>query len=554
MQHCTLFRGGTLVSFDPPRVEEADLVVGDGRVVRRGPDLKPPQGAEVVDVRGRVLIPGLVNAHVDLAEAYARILPIQTADAAVGSFSEETDVCAAFAIGMEAVRSGTTTLFVRHRAPSCASGSLMRVRDVLATLGVRFAASYAVEDDDDAERLEAAIGEAKSAAAFGAAPRMRYLIGLGRLSRLSDATLAAVADVAKKARCPIHVSLGREPGVDAHAETERLCAAGFPLQNAVVEGGPLLDDADATLLRGHGATIVRTPQIGGGRAATWRRGDALGTGAGRPDLFEALRAMIATAGLEAPPSAEDALALLSGGSALAAKLFDVPIGGFDPGAPGDVAVLDYRAIAPLTDETAARHVVAAFSSSHVQHVLVDGRVVLRDRMFHRLEIGRLYRQLQRGAVDLVLRGSGAPYPGLDRERVEVARLEGDDDGPAARVRIPPEGPEDFEPLPPEAPPAEPWRIKGGDRGSDVDPFAKPAAPPRSLRTQPAVPPPKQKRAPKPAAPKPAAASKAKAPTDAPPTPDAPRASTPPETPPPPERRTPPPPEAPPSDPFGVGVS
>jgi imidazolonepropionase-like amidohydrolase len=46
-------------------VENATLVIQDGRIVAAGPSarVKPPKGAEVIQVGGKTIIPGLINAH-----------------------------------------------------------------------------------------------------------------------------------------------------------------------------------------------------------------------------------------------------------------------------------------------------------------------------------------------------------------------------------------------------------------------------------------------------------------------------------------------------------
>lgn len=58
-----LLRGGTVLTAAGPLLERADvLIVGDSiRAV--GPDLVAPEGAEIVDVSGRWVTPGLIDAH-----------------------------------------------------------------------------------------------------------------------------------------------------------------------------------------------------------------------------------------------------------------------------------------------------------------------------------------------------------------------------------------------------------------------------------------------------------------------------------------------------------
>ena len=491
MQYVTFFRGGTLVSLNPGRVEQADLVVSDGRIVKKGGRLTPPAGAEIVDVRGRIILAGLVDAHVELPAAYAAVLPDVDAATLENAQTAESVVCAVFAAALEAVRAGVTTLVVRNISPTCAEGSLTRVRDVLATLGIRFAASYGASDLTLATGGADGLVEARMAAAFGAAPRMRYLLGAAPLGRVSDGLLAALADLSRKSQAAPHVSVGFDGATpeSAHAELERLFAAGFVWTGGVVVCGSAVSSEDMTLVRGHGATPVVLPQSAASGGRVFQPGNAIGTGAGRPDLFEALRTAVAVAEAGGRgPTADEATALLGGGQALASKLFGMPFGTLDPGAPADLVVLDYRPASPLTDETASRHVLHGMSAAHVQHVLVDGRVVLRDRAFHRLETGRLARQLQRGGLDLVMRATSAAFPGADRERDEdlVQELR-EDRSSVGPVRSTAEAHVEFEVLPAEDAAEEPWRIRGNDRGSDSDALARTLPPLRALRHQPAVP-------------------------------------------------------------------
>jgi cytosine deaminase len=58
-----LLRGGRLWGRDDPA---ADVLVRDGGIGRIGPGLEAPAGAEVLDVSGRLVLPGLVEAHCHL--------------------------------------------------------------------------------------------------------------------------------------------------------------------------------------------------------------------------------------------------------------------------------------------------------------------------------------------------------------------------------------------------------------------------------------------------------------------------------------------------------
>ncbi|WP_433678283.1 amidohydrolase family protein [Nocardia sp. CA-119907] len=49
-----------------PAIEQATIVIADGRVVSAGPEASPPAVAEVLDLQGRTVLPGLIDAHVHL--------------------------------------------------------------------------------------------------------------------------------------------------------------------------------------------------------------------------------------------------------------------------------------------------------------------------------------------------------------------------------------------------------------------------------------------------------------------------------------------------------
>ena len=51
-----------------PAIEKATIVVRDGRIEAVGASVKPPAGAQVLNVAGKTIIPGLINAHGHVAD------------------------------------------------------------------------------------------------------------------------------------------------------------------------------------------------------------------------------------------------------------------------------------------------------------------------------------------------------------------------------------------------------------------------------------------------------------------------------------------------------
>lgn len=64
-EQITALVGATVITgLDQPPVEDATLLISDGRILEVGPaGTETPDGARIVDVSGRTIVPGLINAH-----------------------------------------------------------------------------------------------------------------------------------------------------------------------------------------------------------------------------------------------------------------------------------------------------------------------------------------------------------------------------------------------------------------------------------------------------------------------------------------------------------
>lgn len=121
-------RIGTLVTWDErPVLHDAAVVVEDGRIAWTGASAAAPPADERLDVEGRCVLPGFVDAHTHLVfagdrgdEFAARLAGtpytaggIRTTVAATRAASDEDLRARARALAAEALRSGTTTLEVK---------------------------------------------------------------------------------------------------------------------------------------------------------------------------------------------------------------------------------------------------------------------------------------------------------------------------------------------------------------------------------------------------------------------------------------------------------
>lgn len=89
-----LFRGGRVI--DPSRNTDgtADLLVSEGRIAGVGLNIAAPDGAEVIDVPGLVIAPGLIDLHVHLREPGQEELETVATGAMAAAAGGFTAVCA----------------------------------------------------------------------------------------------------------------------------------------------------------------------------------------------------------------------------------------------------------------------------------------------------------------------------------------------------------------------------------------------------------------------------------------------------------------------------
>lgn len=68
MSQVRLYQGGCIASDASAQLQHADVLVEGGRITRVAPDLQAPADAEVIDCKGKVILPALFDVHVHARE------------------------------------------------------------------------------------------------------------------------------------------------------------------------------------------------------------------------------------------------------------------------------------------------------------------------------------------------------------------------------------------------------------------------------------------------------------------------------------------------------
>ena len=421
-----LLKSATLISLHPASIERADLRVDAGLIVERAAELEPVEQDVVIDLAGKIIMPGMVCAHTHTYSTLARGMPPPPRPPTNfreileliwwrldRALDEDTIYWSAFAGALEAARAGTTCLFDHHASPSHIRGSLHIVREAIERVGLRSVLCYEITDrggfkerDDAVDETRAFLGSAgdKSQQLF------RGLVGAHASFTLSDETLEKCAGIMAEYNAGLHIHVAedlcdvQETRARHNAGiVERLARMHALNDRTILAHGTHLDEAEISLARDAGVWFAHNPRSNMnnrvGYAPVRSFGDrlVLGTDGIGADMFGEARFAYFKARDEGVDLGPDSwLRALANNQHLASQAFGVELAECRVGAAADFIVLDYRPPTPMTPENLAGHLAFGLESGSVESVMVNGRFIVKDRRMP-FDEQEVYDQIQRAS-------------------------------------------------------------------------------------------------------------------------------------------------------------
>lgn len=411
MNKALLLRGGSVVTMDSTRrILDADVLVEDGLIKEVG---RSDSKTTTIDCSGLVVLPGLVQAHIHLCQTLfrgladdlsledwltQRIWPLEAAHTA------ESIHASAMLGAAELLLGGTTAILdmesVRHTGAAF---------EALEVVGIRATAGKCLMDAPSnpaalRESTDQALTESADLCArwHGAAEgRLRYCFAPRFAPSCTGPLLRAVSDLAEKAGAVVHthaaetlVELDIVKRATGHDEIAYLDSVGISGPRAALAHCVWVDKDGIGRLARQATNIVHCPssnlKLGSGIAPIpemLAAGCRVGIGAdGAPcnNRLDAFAEMRLAALIQKPRLGPDALpaahalelATLGGARALG---LENEIGSVEVGKRADLIVLDLSGphTQPEEGDVVSRIVYSA-RAADVRHVIVDGRVVVKD--------------------------------------------------------------------------------------------------------------------------------------------------------------------------------
>ena len=388
----------------------------DDIILDAGPEqeiLSTYPGHEILDGGGRLLMPGLINAHMHLYGAFARGLALKEAPPATfveilerlwwrldRTLDEEAIRWSALPIHIQAIRSGVTTLFDHHASPASVNGSLDILADAFHEAGLRACLCYEVSDRDGEQVRDAGIRENirfLERCRKESSPLLKGMFGLHASFTLSDNTLAKCKEATTDIGAGFHVHCAEAASDLEHARehfgmtvVERFARQGIASPGSILAHCVHITDGDMALLAEYGAWVVHNPRSNMNNAVgcapipeMMRRGitPALGTDGMSAGMMDEIKTAMLIHRHEARDTrtffAEPVDMLLKNNARLATATFGIPLGVIEKGAAADMILIDYYPPTPLTSGNLAGHILFGIAHAPVDTTIAAGSILMK---------------------------------------------------------------------------------------------------------------------------------------------------------------------------------
>lgn len=383
-----------------------DVLIEGNRIARISSGLSAPAGVEVLDGTDKAIIPGFINTHthasMTLFRGYGDDLPLMTWledyiwPVEAQMTAHDVYVGARLAC-LEMLRSGTTCFLDMYMHP-------LETAKAVEEMGLRAHLSYTLFDQGNAERAE--LDRKRSYEYFDRfkefSDRITFTLGPHAIYTVSGEQLQFCHQFAVEHNVKIHLHLSETKGeidecVRQHGLTpvRYLEKLGILSEHLVLAHVVWIDDEEMDLLAKYNVSVVHNPasnlKLASGYAFKYeemkRRGIRIGIGtdgcssSNNLDMVVAMKlASFLGKGWRFDSTACKADDIFASATSVGADILGIPAGRVEEGALADVCLVDLNTpeLVPLNSLT-SNLVYATSGSSCVDTVIVDGRILMRDK-------------------------------------------------------------------------------------------------------------------------------------------------------------------------------
>jgi putative selenium metabolism protein SsnA len=371
--------------------------------------------AGYMDARGRLVMPGFINAHMHYYSTFARGMSLGGKPAT--TFGEvlrglwwrldkqltlEDVYYSTVGPMIDQIRSGVTSVIDHHASPYAVEGSLFKIAEAAQHFGIRSNLCYEISDRDGAAIKDAGIKENVDFVKYCKAQNddmVKALIGIHAQLTISEKTLHECLEAAAglDVGFHLHAAEGIEDVVDALAKydmrvIERLHRYKVLSDKTIAVHCIHITEEEMDLLKDSGVAVVHNPESNMGNAvgvspvlAMLKKGILVGMGTDgyTADMTESYKvaAILHKHAAQIPSVAwvEPPQMLFRNNKAIMERFIQGKIGTLRKDHYADIIIVDYQGPTPVNENTINSHILFGVSGRHVDTTIINGKVVMKDR-------------------------------------------------------------------------------------------------------------------------------------------------------------------------------
>lgn len=422
-----------------PYFENGAVVIENEKIIavdKTEEILKKYSDEKIIDVDGKVIMPGIINAHHHIYSAFAR--GMKSTGKAPKDFMEILEGLwwkidkkltladlkySAYTTYIDCIKNGVTTVFDHNASPYAVENSLFTIANAAKKLGIRTCLCYEVSDRDGEKIMREGIEENINFIKeynSNCQNMIKGMFGLHAAFTLSDETLKMCTEKMKglNAGYHVHTAEGIADLEDSLAKygkrvVERLNDFGILGKKTLAVHCIHINENELKILKETETNVVHNPESNMGNAVgcqpflkIYEEGInvGLGTDGYTSDMFESMKvANIIHKHENKNPSVawgEVPAALFENNRKIAAEYFNGELGILKAGALADVIVVDYDPLTPLTAENFNSHILFGMMGRSVVTTIINGEIVMLDRKIINIDEKEIFRESRETAQKL----------------------------------------------------------------------------------------------------------------------------------------------------------
>lgn len=393
------------------RFSFADILVEDslqGGIVFKPTGSAVPENTEVIDCTGKYVTKSFANGHHHIYSALATGMPPPPKSPdnfyeilkyiwwnLDKSLDKEMIGVSAMITAIESAKNGVTFIIDHHSSPVAVPGSLEMIAGALEQAGLSHLLCYEISDRDGESYTRQALEETEDYLR-----NHQGLVGLHASFTISDPTFSKAIHLAEKFNTGIHIHAAEDEYDQKHCESNYKCRVieriakmnGLKSSKTILGHCLHLNEHERKILNTSDSWIVQNTEsnlnnkVGFFNSAGLNNNIMLGTDGMHSDMIRSAKAAYFTGLNFDTTDAEPVYRRLRNVNRYLSQ------NQFTGDGENNLIVLDYPAATDFQAGNFLGHFMYGIESKHIQHVIANGKVIMRDRKMTTLDEESIFKE------------------------------------------------------------------------------------------------------------------------------------------------------------------